>query len=39
MIAWAVVAILLVRGVDGRQEAKYRRQVSWAQGSPSPGTS
>jgi len=33
MIAWAVVAILLVRGVDARQEAKYARQVSWAQGS------
>ncbi|MGH2556616.1 MAG: DUF4328 domain-containing protein, partial [Actinomycetota bacterium] len=33
MIAWAVVAILLVRGVDARQEAKSRRQVSWAQGS------
>lgn len=29
---WAVVAILLVRGVDARQEAKYRRQASWAQG-------
>jgi uncharacterized protein DUF4328 len=32
MIAWAVVAILLVRGVDARQEAKNRRQASWAQG-------
>jgi uncharacterized protein DUF4328 len=31
MIAWAVVAILLVRGVDARQTAKYRRLASWAQ--------
>jgi hypothetical protein len=29
---WAVVAVLLVRGVDVRQEAKYRRISSWAQG-------
>jgi hypothetical protein len=29
---WAILAILLVRGVDGRQEAKYRRISSWAQG-------
>jgi hypothetical protein len=32
MIAWAVVAILLVRGVDARQEAKSRRLASWAHG-------
>ena len=32
LVAWAVLAILLVRGVDARQEAKYRRISSWAQG-------
>jgi hypothetical protein len=29
---WAILAIMLVRGVDVRQEAKYRRISSWAQG-------
>jgi hypothetical protein len=32
LVGWAVLAILLVRGVDARQEAKYRRISSWAQG-------
>jgi hypothetical protein len=32
LVAWAVLAILLVRGVDARQEAKHQRISSWAQG-------
>jgi len=32
LVAWAVLAILFVRGVDVWQEAKYRRITSWAQG-------
>lgn len=31
LVIWAILAIFLVRGVDARQEAKYRRINSWAQ--------
>jgi hypothetical protein len=31
-VAWAISAIVLVRGVQARQEAKQQRMSSWAQG-------
>jgi hypothetical protein len=31
LVAWAILAILLVRGVNERQEAKNRRLNTWAQ--------
>jgi uncharacterized protein DUF4328 len=38
LVAWAIAAFLLVRGVDTRQEAKYRRISSWARGfATTPG--
>jgi Domain of unknown function (DUF4328) len=36
LVAWAGLAIYLVRGVEARQEAKHRRISSWAQGFASP---
>jgi hypothetical protein len=32
VVAWAILAILLVRGVDSRQEAKYQRLSAWVRG-------
>lgn len=32
LVAWAILAILLVRGVTARQDSRYRRLATWAEG-------